>query len=54
MLFKVFKKSVWKRWVYIFLVRDSEAALQRYSKEKAMWKYTAKLQENTQAEVWFQ
>ena len=32
----------------------SEAAIQRCSEEQVFWKYTANLQENTHAEVWFQ
>ena len=32
----------------------SEAAVQRYSQEKVLWKYGANLQENTHAEVRFQ
>ena len=32
----------------------SEAARQRCSLEKVLWKYAANLQENTHAEVWFQ
>ena len=34
--------------------RDSEAATQRCSEEKVFWKYSANLQKNTHAEVWFQ
>ena len=30
-----------------------EAAIQSCSKEKVFWKYTANLQQNTHAEIWF-
>ena len=30
-----------------------QAATQKYSKEKVLWKYAANLQENTHAKVWF-
>ena len=32
----------------------SQAAIQRYSQEKVLWKYVANLQESTHAEVRFQ
>ena len=31
----------------------TEAAVQRCSYEKVFWKYTANLQDNTHAKVWF-
>ena len=33
---------------------NTEAAVQRCSEEKVLWKHAANLQENTHAEVWFQ
>ena len=36
------------------LMKLSKAALKRCSYKKVFWKYTANLQENTHAEVWFQ
>ena len=35
-------------------MEHSEAAVRRCFYEKLFWKYAAKLQENTHAEVWFQ
>ena len=36
------------------LTNDTEADTQRCSSEKVCWKYAAKLQDNTHAEVQFQ
>ena len=34
--------------------KKADAARQRFSSEKVLWKYAADLQENTHTEVWFQ
>ena len=35
-------------------LHEAEAALQRCSQEKVIWKYAANLKKKTHAEVWFQ
>ena len=46
------KTADWSINTYKFLL--TEAALQSCFYEKVFWKYSANLQENTHAEVWFQ
>ena len=50
------KKSnkTFKIGYYLIYLQIPEAAFERCSKEKVIWKYAANLQENTHVEAWFQ
>ena len=40
--------------LYNSIKKDREAATQRFSSKKVVWKNAANLRENTHAEAWFQ